>query len=175
MRAHLIQRQLFAALAIAAMVAPVVNADAAVYSNGTKTATFDVTLKIIADCTIGASPLDFGDTQGVITTAINVTTNINVTCTNTTPYNVGLSSGTGTGSTVATRYMSGTGANTATVQFNLLQPTGSANWGTTQGTDTVGGTGTGGSQTLVVRGTVPQQATPVPDQYKSTITATVYF
>ena len=175
MRAQLIQRQLFAALAIATMVVPVVNADAAVYSNGTKTATFDVTLKIIADCTIAANPLDFGQSQGVLATAVNVNSSINVTCTNTTPYNVGLSAGTGTGSTVAARVLSGTGANTATVAYTLLQPTGSSVWGTTQGTDTVSGTGTGASQVLTVRGTIPAQATPVPDTYKSTITATVYF
>jgi spore coat protein U-like protein len=172
MRANLIKRQLFAAFVIAAMAAP---GGAATYSNGTKTATFDVTLRIIADCTIAANPLDFGQSQGVLSTAVNATSSINVTCSNTTPYNVGLSAGTGTGSTGTTRYMSGTGANTATVAFNLLQPTGSAQWGTTQGTDTVGGTGTGAAQTLTVRGAIPAQATPVPDSYKSTITATVYF
>ena len=106
---------------------------------------------------------------------ITVNSNLSVTCTNSTPYNVGLSAGTGTGSAGTTRYMSGTGANTGTVQYNLLQTTGGPQWGNTQGTDTVGGTGTGSAQTLVVHGAIPAQATPAPDSYKSTVTATVYF
>jgi spore coat protein U-like protein len=154
-------------------VAPL--ADAAVYSNGSKTVNFDVTMKIIADCIISANNLDFGQSQGVLATAVNVNTTLSVTCTNTTPYNIGLNAGTGTGSTVAARLMSGTGANTSTVAFNLYQTAGATNWGNTQGTDTKSGTGTGSAQTLTVYGNVPAQATPQPDSYKSTITATVYF
>jgi spore coat protein U-like protein len=150
-------------------------ADAAVYSNGSKTTTFDVTLKIIADCTIAANPLDFGQSQGVLATNVTVNTSLSVTCTNTTPYNVGLNAGTGTGSTTSARLMSGTAGNTSTVAFNLYQANGSTNWGNTQGTDTKSGVGSGVAQTLTVYGVVPAQATPQPDTYKSTITATVYF
>lgn len=154
-------------------VAPL--ADAAVYSNGSKTATFDVTLKIIADCTIATQPLDFGQTQGVLASTVSVNTTLNVTCTNTTPYNVGLNAGTGTGSTTAVRTMNGTGGNTSTITYNLYQASGGTVWGNTQGTDTRSGTGTGTSQALTVYGAIPAQATPQPDTYKSTITATVYF
>ena len=150
-------------------------ADAAVYSNGSKTTTFDVTLKIVADCTISAAPLDFGQSQGVLANAVSVNTTLSVTCTNTTPYNVGLNAGTGAGSTTAARVMSGTGANPSTVAFNLYQTAGATNWGNTQGTDTRSGTGTGAAQSLTVYGVIPPQATPQPDTYKSTITATVYF
>jgi spore coat protein U-like protein len=149
--------------------------DAAVYSNGSKTSTFDVTLKIVADCIIAANPLDFGQSQGVLSTAVTANSTLNVTCTNTTPYNVGLNAGTGTGSSTSARLMSGTGANTSTVAFNLKQTSGGANWGNTQGTDTYSSTGTGTVQNLTVYGQVPAQATPQPDTYKSTITATVYF
>ena len=149
-------------------------AGAAVYSQS-KTASFDVTMKIVADCTISASGIDFGQTQGVLAAAVNGSSSINVTCTNTTPYNVGLNAGTGTGSSGTTRYMNGTGANTNTVKFNLYQAQGSTPWGNTQGTDTMAGTGTGSAQTLTVYGEIPAQATPTPDNYKSTITATVYF
>ncbi|SDA79657.1 Spore coat protein U (SCPU) domain-containing protein [Janthinobacterium sp. 344] len=167
----------FAAVAAAAVLAASMPAtgNAAVYSNGTNTTTFDVTLKIIANCVISALPLDFGQTQGVLATAVNVNTTVNVTCTNTTLYNVGLNAGTGTGSVGTTRYLSGTGANTATVQFNLFQAAGATVWGNTQGTDTYGGTGNGTSQPITVYGQVPPQSTPMPDTYKSTITATVYF
>ncbi len=151
-------------------------AGAAVYSNGVpKAASFDVTMRIIADCTISATGIDFGQNQGILNQAVTGNSNINVTCTNTTPYNIGLNAGTGAGSTGTTRYMSGTGANTGTVRFNLYQTSGGGQWGNTQGTDTLGGTGTGSAQTLTVYGEIPVQATPAPDAYKSTITATVYF
>ncbi|AKU22743.1 spore coat U domain-containing protein [Massilia sp. MB5] len=166
-------RRFHTAILLAAGVPLLVSA--AVYTNGSKTATFDVTMKIIADCTIAASNLDFGQSQGVLNATVAVNTTINVTCTNTTPYNLGLSAGTGTGSTGTTRYMSGTGGNTGTVRFNLYQTAGATLWGDTQGTDTRSGTGTGALQAITVYGEVPAQTTPAPDTYKSTITATVYF
>jgi spore coat protein U-like protein len=160
--------------ALAASVIPQLS-DAAVYSNGTSTATFDVTLTLVANCVIAANPLSFGSSQGVLTSNVSVNTTLSVTCSNTTPYNVGLNAGTGTGSVGTTRYMSGTGANTAAVAFNLFQAAGATVWGNTQGTNTLGGTGTGAAQTLTVYGQIPAQTTPQPDAYKSTITATVYF
>lgn len=172
MRTKVIARQIFAAFAIAALSVP---SGAAVYGNGTKTATFDVTLKIVADCSIAANAMDFGQNQGVLSTAVRTTSTINVTCSNSTPYNIGLSAGTGTGSSGTTRYMSGTGANTSTVQYNLLQTVGGTQWGNTQGTDVMAGTGNGQAQNLTVYGEIPAQNTPAPDTYKSTITATVFF
>ena len=160
------------AIGMSAAIAP---ADAATYSNGTAGSNFDVTMKIIANCTIAANPLDFGQTQGVLAAATNANTTINVTCTNTTPYNLGLNAGTGTGSSGTTRTMNGTGGNTGTVQFNLFQTAGATLWGNSQGSNTVGGTGTGSTVVHTVYGQVPAQATPAPDTYKSTITATVYF
>lgn len=172
MRTKLIARQIFVALVAVTLAAP---GGAAVYGTGTKTATFDVTLKIIADCTIAANSLDFGQAQGVLSAAVRVNSQVNVTCSNSTPYNIGLSAGSGVGSTGTTRYMSGTGGNTATVQYNLYQTNGGTQWGNTQGTDTVAGTGNGTAQTLTVYGEIPVQNTPAPDTYKSTITATVFF
>ncbi|GAB3788154.1 Csu type fimbrial protein [Dyella agri] len=151
---------------------------AAIYSNGSNTATFDVTLTLQANCGITANPLNFG-TAGVLTTAINQQSTLSVTCTNTTPYNVGLDAGTVTGSTVAGRLMAGTttGNTGTTVGFQLYQDSGHTTvWGNTQGTNTVGGTGTGAAQTINVYGQVPPQGTtPKPDTYQTTITATVYF
>jgi len=166
-----------ARLAIAAALVASVPAitGAATYSNGTATSTFNVTLTIVANCIISAQPLNFGSSQGVLATAVSANTTVGVTCTNTTPYNLGLNAGTGTGSTTSARTMSGTGANTSTVAFNLFQTAGATNWGNTQGTDTLAGTGNGTLQTLTVYGQVPAQTTPQPDTYKSTITATVYF
>jgi len=160
------------AAALAAIM-PFTSAGAAVYAKS-KTATFDVTMRVVADCTIAANAIDFGST-GVITTTISGSSTINVTCTNTTPYNVGLDAGTGTGSTGTTRFLNGSGGNTDTVAFNLYRSPGSSVWGNTQGTDTAAGTGNGTPQALTVYGEVPMQKSPTPDSYKSTITATVYF
>ncbi|HHT8994857.1 TPA: spore coat U domain-containing protein [Burkholderia cenocepacia] len=161
-------------LSAAALAGPV---EAATYSNGTATATFTVTLTLQPNCTIAANPLNFG-TNGVLATAINQQTTLNVTCTNTTPYNVGLDAGTVTGSSVASRLMAGTstGNTTTTVGFQLYQDAGRTTiWGNTQGTNTVAGTGTGTAQPITVYGQVPAQATPKPDTYQTTVTATVYF
>jgi spore coat protein U-like protein len=167
-------QQLCSALFLAAAATAV---PAAIYSNGTGTTTFLVSLTLQANCSITANPLAFGST-GVLTTAINQQTTVAVTCTNTTPYNVGLDAGGVSGSTVAARLLAGTTAgNTGTtVGFQLYQDAGhSTIWGNTQGTDTVAGTGTGSAQSINVYGQVPSQATPKPDTYQSTVTATVYF
>ncbi|WP_434110166.1 Csu type fimbrial protein [Paraburkholderia caffeinilytica] len=156
---------------------PLQLASAATYSNGTATTTFTVTLTLNANCSISANPLNFGS-NGVLATAINQQSTLAVTCTNTTPYNVGLDAGTVTGSTVTSRLMAGTATgNTATtVGFQLYQDAGHTTlWGNTQGTNTASGTGTGSAQSIVVYGQVPAQTTPKPDTYQTTVTATVYF
>lgn len=162
-------------LAASAILLSAASAHAATYTNGVNSSTFDVSMKIVANCVVAANPLDFGQNQGVLNSTVSVNSSIQVTCSNTTPYNLGLNAGSGTGSSGTTRYMSGTGSNTATVAFNLFQNAGSTAWGNTQGTDTLGGVGNGVQQTLTVYGQVPVQTTPMPDVYRSTITATVYF
>lgn len=172
------QKLLTSVLTIALIGGPIVGrADAATYSNGTATATFLVSLTLQANCTISANPLSFG-TNGVLTTALNQQTTVAVDCTNTTPYNVGLDGGTVSGSTVTSRLLAGTasGNTSTTVGFQLYQDSGRTTvWGNTQGTNTVGGTGTGSVQSITVYGQIPIQATPRPDTYQTTVTATVYF
>ena len=114
----------------------------------------------------------------MLTTALNQQTTVAITCTNTTPYNVGLDGGTVVGSTVPSRLMAGTatGNTGTTVGFQLYQDAGRTTvWGNTQGTNTVAGVGTGSVQSISVYGQVPAQATPKPDTYQTTVTATVYF
>ena len=97
-----------------------------------------------------------------------------VTCTNTTPYNIGLDKGAGTSDTVTNRLM--TGPSSATVTYGLFQDSGHAtNWGNTIGTDTVTGTGNGSAQTLSVYGHIAPQTTPQPGAYADTVNVTVTF
>ncbi len=132
-----------------------------------------VQVTITATCTINsASTLNFG-TQGVLATNVDQTSTIQVTCTNTTPYNIGLDAGTGTGATVATRKLT-SGANT--VNYTLYSNSGRTTvWGNTVSTDTVAGTGNGAAQSYTVYGRIPSQTTPAPGSYTDTITVTVTY
>jgi spore coat protein U-like protein len=139
----------------------------------TATTTFQVQITIQAQCVIGsASTLDFG-TQGVLTANIDQSSTVQVQCTNTTPYNIGLDAGTGSGATVATRKMTN-GA--ATINYTLYSNSGRTTvWGNTIGTDTISAAGNGASQSYTVYGRVPTQTTPAPNAYTDTITVTVTY
>jgi spore coat protein U-like protein len=130
----------------------------------TTTTTFTVQMSITASCTIvSAGTLNFGS-SGVLTANVDQSSTIQVQCTNTTPYNIGLDAGTATGATVSTRKMTN-GA--ATISYSLLSNAGR--------TDTVASTGTGASQSFTVYGRVPPQTTPAPATYTDTITVTVTY
>ncbi len=137
----------------------------------TQTTTFQVTATVAATCLISATDLAFGSYTGALAAA---TSTISVTCTNTTPYNVGLSAGTATGATVTTRKMTGPAA--ALLNYALYRDSGhTQNWGTTIGTDTVTGTGNGSAQALTVYGQVAAGQYVTPGSYVDTITATITY
>ena len=139
----------------------------------TATTSFTVQVTITATCLINsASTLSFG-TQGVLSTNADQTSTLQVTCTNSTPYNIGLNAGTGTGATVATRKLT-SGGNT--VNYTLYSDSGrSVVWGNTINTNTVGGSGNGASQSYQIYGRVPPQTTPASGSYSDTITVTVTY
>ncbi|WP_163312923.1 spore coat protein U domain-containing protein, partial [Klebsiella aerogenes] len=73
-------------------------------------------------------------------------------------YNIGLNAGTGTGATVASRKMTGTGG--ALVNYTLYSDNNRTTvWGQTIGTDTVSASGSGAAQSYTVYGRVPVQTT----------------
>lgn len=139
----------------------------------TTTTPMVVQMTITASCTINsASTLNFGS-SGVIAANVDQTSTIQVQCTNTTPYNIGLDAGTGSGATVAARKMAN-GA--ATVTYSLYSDSGRTTvWGNTIGTNTVSATGSGASQSYTVYGRVPAQSTPAPAAYTDTVTVTVTY
>ncbi len=144
----------------------------------TVTSNFTVQVTIIASCTIVSTALlNFGGSVGVLTANVDVSTTLQVQCTNTTPYNIGLNAGIGTGATVAAtvaaRLMT-SGANTIT--YSLYKDSGHVTvWGNTVGIDTQAATGTGAAQTYTVYGRIPPQTTPAPATYSDTITVTVTY
>ena len=165
-------KQALRALSFAVAAASLASVVTPASATTTKTATFLVSLQITSDCAISTNPLNFGS-SGVLAAAINQTTTLSVTCSNTTPYNVGLDAGNASGSTVAARLLAN-GA--ATVAFQMYSDSGrSTVWGNTIGTNTVSGTGSGSAQTLTVYGQVPAQATPTANTYTSTVTASITF
>jgi spore coat protein U-like protein len=139
----------------------------------TTTATFTVQVTIVATCVINStSTLNFGS-QGVFTANVDQQSTISVQCTNTTPYNIGLDAGVGSGATVAVRKMT---AGAATVNYSLYSDSGrNTVWGTTIGSNTVAATGNGAAQSYTVYGRIPAQTTPAPGAYTDTVTVTVTY
>jgi spore coat protein U-like protein len=77
---------------------------------------FTVQVTVNSTCIINsASTLDFGPV-GVLTANADASSTLYVQCTNTTPYDIGLNAGTGSGASVATRKMTN---GSATVNYSL--------------------------------------------------------
>jgi spore coat protein U-like protein len=137
----------------------------------TATTTFGITATVQATCLVSATPLALGTYTGAVA---NSTSAVSVTCTNTTPYNVGLSAGLATGATVTTRQM--TGPASAVLSYALFSDSSrTVNWGQTIGTDTVTGTGNGAAQAITVYGQATAGQFVAPGSYTDTITATVTY
>jgi spore coat protein U-like protein len=126
---------------------------------------------VMATCTNTVTPMAFGFYAGVQSDS---TASVTVTCTNTTSYNVGLSSGMAPAATVITRRM--TGGVGVFLGYALFSDTGrTSNWGSTIGTDTVTGVGSGAGQVLTIYGRVAAGQFPAPGAYTDTIIATVIY
>jgi len=137
----------------------------------TVTTTFNVTATVVATCTVSATNMAFGNYQ--FTASSDATSTINVNCTPTTQYKVGLSSGANSANVTA-RLMSAGGSNT--LAYFLYRDNGrTQNWGNTPGTDTVDQTGTGAAQNITVYGRINSGAISVPGNYSDTVTVTVTF
>lgn len=135
-----------------------------------------VTITITNQCT-GASTtgIDFGS-HGFLTTDVDNTGSITVTCTTGAAYTIGLGTGTGSGATVSSRKMTVTSPGTATIDYQLFREIGrTTNWGNTPGNDTVAGTGNGSAQTVTVFGRVPAQASPVAGTYNDTVVVSINY
>ncbi len=141
--------------------------------SATKSSTFQVLATMVSDCTIISAPnIDFG-TVGVMTANKDVTSTLTVACTPGTTYTVSLDAGTGAGSTIADRRMA-SGGNS--LKYQLFRDSGyTQNWGNTPGTDTNGGTGTGGNNSFTIYARVPPQPAPAVGSYASTVTATITY
>jgi spore coat protein U-like protein len=141
----------------------------------TSTTTFNVQITITSQCTITATPLDFGTQPGSITSNIDQQNTINVTCNLLTSWTVSLNKGTGNGATVVLRKMTAPGG--ATVDYTIYRdPLRMEVWGDgTPGTFTVSGTGTGLVDSRIGFGRVPAPQSVPTGSYLDTITAEISF
>ena len=155
-----------AALAAGSLAAPALAQEAA-------TAQFDVLLTIDSTCVFGtpdATDIDFGAHPST-TTDIEATGTLSVLCTPGTPYQIALDSGQN-GADVSSRAMSNDAG--VLVPYQLYQdPSWTAVWGDTPGTDTMDDLeGTGEAEPYTVYGLVPSANFPA-DDYSDTVTVTV--
>jgi spore coat protein U-like protein len=129
-----------------------------------------VSLTITAGCLTTATPLAFGSTS-VLAASIYQQSTVNVTCTNLTPYDIGLDPG---ANFATTRNMKSAGA--ALVSYKLWRESAhSSAWGTAVGTDTVSGIGSGVLIATTVYGEVTAQTSPIPAIYADIVNVTVTF
>ncbi len=139
----------------------------------TAAATMAVSATVVASCTVTATAMAFGTYTN---TALTSTATVTPTCSNTTPYNVGLDVGTATGATVTTRGMFVAGTPGVVLNYGLYSDAGFTTvWGPTVGTNTVAGTGSGAAQAITVYGQVLAGQLVAPGAYTDTITATVTY
>jgi spore coat protein U-like protein len=138
----------------------------------TATGSVAVSATVTATCQITTTALTFPAYVGV---QLDGTATVSVTCTNTTPYSVGLSAGAGTGATVTARKM--TGAVGVFLNYALFSDAGrTVNWGATVGTDIPAlGPGNGAAQVATIYGRVAAGQFIAPAAYTDTITATVTY
>jgi len=145
----------------------------------TATTTFQVTASVIKACLVSTpATLGFGSYDPNASTPLNSTTVFNVTCTAGTSYSVGMSAGSGSGSTVTTRKMTSASAAAGnnTLSYGLYKDAArTVNWDNS--VSATGYTGNGAAQSLTVYGQVPvNQYTAAPaTDYADTITLTLTY
>lgn len=136
---------------------------------------FAVTASVTASCTVSGTALGFGDFSA-LGGDVDGTSTLTATCTNGSPYTIGLSAGVSAGAAVNTRHLTHTDAITL-LNYNLSPvASGGINWDLIGGTTTKAGTGNGEAQAHTVFGRIPGgQTSAIVGTYSDTITATIDF
>jgi len=144
----------------------------------TTTTTIAVTASVAPTCSVIASPLAFLTVP--VSTIVDSTALLNVTCTNGATYEVGLDFGANASGGGTQRNLKITGGATL-LPYNLYQDAGhSIPWGNTIGPGlpnpiTVLGSGNGAAQALTVYGEIPSQGSVTTGVYTDSVTVTVYY
>ncbi len=135
------------------------------------TTSFTITATVQAHCTVTANDMVFGNYAA---TQADATSTIYATCTRTTAYNLGLSAGTAPGATVTTRAMRSSSG--VRLNYGLFRDSDrKQNWGNTGSSDTLPGSGSGGTQSITVYGRIPASQYVSPGSYSDTIIVTLSY
>ena len=137
--------------------------------------TINLGLVIEDECTIQTDDLDFAPT-GISDQNMDATGNIDIECTNRTPYSIALDAGThaGVAGDVDTRRLKNAG--TDFINYQLYSDTFSTVWGHTVGTDTVdSASATGSGETITVHARVPAKQNVAIGTYTDQVTATIWY
>ncbi|MGN7964212.1 Csu type fimbrial protein [Brucella sp. 22210] len=132
--------------------------------------TFNVTANVDRTCTVSATSINFGN-HGVLTSNVDATGALSVSCTTNLPYSVSLNGGLSNTTPTQRRMTLGSNAVIYGLYTNAAR---SIPWGNTTG-QIVTGTGTGTAQSLTVYGRVAPQTTPPPGTYSDTVVVTVSY
>lgn len=137
------------------------------------TTTMDVSLVIEGGCSISASSMVFPTPTAL--ESLSTTAQIDIICTNGTPFEIGLDAGAHS-TDVAARELQDA-ASLETITYSVYKSGSHAVvWGNTQGVDTVTDAGSGFVQQFSAYGQIPVPATiPSAGTYTDTINAFVYF
>ena len=154
------------------LVKPIAVAVALAASQGamaqSKTANFDVSIQVLATCSISASNMTFSSITTGTTSNTDASSALTVNCSQGTPYTISL--GNGNNYSGGRRMTNGT----TNINYYLYSDTGrTTQWNTTA---TQAGTGSGTDQALTVYGRIPSgQAVPFTGAYADTVIATVNY
>jgi spore coat protein U-like protein len=134
-----------------------------------------VTATVTANCTVSTTALAFGNVNTISGSNVDSTGSLSITCTNGTAWAASAGVGSGSGASYANRRMTA-GANL--LNYNIYTTAARTTvWGDgTSSTATIGGSGTGGAQSVTVYGRVGSGQTSVPaGAYADTVAVTVTY
>ncbi|WJS86521.1 spore coat protein U domain-containing protein [Paracoccus sp. TOH] len=139
-----------------------------------RTATFSFTVRgqVVPDCRVEADDLDFG-TVGLLDQPVDASSQIRVTCTAGSSYDLGLGYGLHGGG-VNDRHMQDLAGNR--IGYQLYRDSGrTLGWGQPADGLATTAAGSGAMQSFTVHGRVPAQPTPPPGAYADTVVVTVTY
>lgn len=140
-------------------------------AGATATSTMTVSANNQVTCTITTAPVAFGSVA-LLDANVDAVGTVQVTCSATAAYAVGMNGGANGGTSATTRMMAG-GAERITYAL-YRDAARTQGWYSDSGSS-LSGTGTGSAQSLSVYGRVPVQHTPTPGLYSDSVIVTLTY
>jgi spore coat protein U-like protein len=123
---------------------------------------------------VSATSLDFGS-QSALTSAVDTTNTISLTCSSGTAYTVGLNNGNSGGTGPTARMMANAGTTDKVTYGIYLDAARSQVWGDGTMGSVASGTGNGTAQNFTGYGRIPVQTSPSAFDYNDTVVVTVTY